>query len=58
MLQNDAVLRKCPAWPELSAKRLMPVIAESAELMSYLPDWKLGNREPDRDFIWTLIWKV
>ena len=24
-------------------------------LMSYLPDWKVGQKEIDRDFIWSII---
>ena len=26
--------------------------------MAYLPDWSVGKREPDRDFIWTVIFNV
>lgn len=36
----------------------MPKIAESPLLSSYMPDWKEGQREPDRDFLWTVIQHV
>ncbi len=36
----------------------MPIVSQSAALMAYLPDWSEGKREPDRDFLWTLITNV
>jgi hypothetical protein len=55
MLQSEVKVKKCPNWPELSAKRLMPIMSLSPSLAVYLPDWAPGKREPDRDFLWTLI---
>jgi hypothetical protein len=57
--QKDGhVTMKAPNLPELSAKRLMPILMCSPAFASYLPDWKVGKREPDRDFLWTLVHNV
>ena len=58
LTQREALLRTAPRWPELSAKRLMPFVAESPLLMAYLPDWKPGQKEGDRDFLWSVIQHV
>jgi hypothetical protein len=54
----NTVIKKAPKWPELAAKRLMPLFMSSEQLRSYLPDWIAGKRERDRDFLWTLVWNL
>ena len=54
----NTVIKKAPKWPELAAKRLMPLFMTSEQLQIYVPDWLAGKREPDRDFLWTLVWKL
>jgi hypothetical protein len=54
----NTVIKKAPKWPELAANRLMPLFMSSEQLRSYLPDWNAGKREPDRDFLWTLVWNL
>jgi hypothetical protein len=52
------ILKKAPEWPEASSKRLMPVLTKSPKLRRYLPDWEAGQREPNRDWLWTLLFAV
>jgi len=58
LIQETSKMKKCPHWPELSAKRLIPIVTQSAQLNSYLPEWTAGHREPDRNFVWTVICNV
>lgn len=52
-------IKKCPPWPELSAKRLMPILYQSAEFRAYLPNnWALEKRELNREFLYTLMANV
>ena len=36
----------------------MPLVADSAALIKYLPDWKAGKREVQIDFLWTIVHHV
>lgn len=52
------IIKTAPKWPETSAKRMMPLFVQSPKLKRYLPDWKPGQREPNRDWLWTLMYAV
>jgi len=56
--QGQHLIKRAPKWPELAARRIMPIFMGSDQLRQYLPNWKAGQREPDRDFLWTLAHNV
>jgi hypothetical protein len=46
-----------PLWPELSVKKLLPMVLKDKHFAPYFPDYK-GERVPDKRFFWGIIFAI
>lgn len=55
LIAKNCATSKVPLYDEFASKRLMPVLVKFKQLVKYLPTWESGKREPNRDFLLTVV---